>query len=151
MLEALWLTHRQPRPHKILGRYQPVALLGLLPKGIKGRAQKYLLQILLTTATKRITVKWLKSDPPTYDMWIEKNKRYIKLKKVTYSLRLPKGVFTKGWSRFIGTILTGGSPPYVLYPIYINLMSFIYFSFIPFFLHLIAYFSIIILFSCLSL
>lgn len=51
-----------------------VALLGLVPDGIKGRTKKYLLQIFLTTAIKCITIRWLKPDPPTYNMWTEKIK-----------------------------------------------------------------------------
>ena len=48
-----------------------VALLGLLPRGMEGRAKKYLLQTLLAAAIKCITVRWLKPDPPTHNMWTE--------------------------------------------------------------------------------
>lgn len=49
-----------------------VAILGVIPVGIEGRDKRHLLQILLTAALKCITIKWLKSDPPTYTMWTEK-------------------------------------------------------------------------------
>ena len=45
-----------------------VALQGLLPKEIEGRAKTYLVHILLATAIKCITMRWLKPDPPTYNM-----------------------------------------------------------------------------------
>jgi len=48
-----------------------VALLGAIPEGLDGRAKKYLLNILLTAALKGITIRWLKPDPPTYDIWIQ--------------------------------------------------------------------------------
>lgn len=81
-----------------------VALLGLLPKAIKGRAKKYLLQILLTTAIKCITVRWLKPNPPAHNMWIEKIKEIHQMEKITYSLRLQKDIFTKKWSAVMGIL-----------------------------------------------
>ncbi len=75
-----------------------VALLGLLPRGIEGRAKKYLLQILLTTAIKCITVRWLKPDPPTHNRWTERIREIYQMEKITYSLRLQKDLFIKRWS-----------------------------------------------------
>ena len=72
-----------------------VALLGLLPKEIKGRAKKYVLQILLATAIKHITIRWVKPDPPTYGMWTEKIKKIYQMEQITYSLRLQKYIFTR--------------------------------------------------------
>ena len=45
--------------HQLLPKDPKVALLGVIPEGIEGRAKRYLLQILLTAALKCITIKWL--------------------------------------------------------------------------------------------
>ena len=82
-----------------------VALLGLLPRGMEGRAKKYLLQILLATAIKCITVRWLKPDPPTHNMWTEKIKEIYQMEQITYSLRLQKHIFTKRWSPAMGILI----------------------------------------------
>ena len=67
-----------------------VALLGRLPRGV------YLIQILLATAIKFITIRWLK--PPTHNMWTDKIKAIYQMEQITYSLRLQKHTFTKRWS-----------------------------------------------------
>ena len=72
-----------------------IALLGIIPEGFDGRAKKYLLQILTTAAIKCITVKWLKPDPPTYNMWTEKVWEIYQMEQITYSSRLQKQTFIK--------------------------------------------------------
>ena len=77
-----------------------IALLGLKPKGeiIEGRAATYLLQIMLTAALKCITINWLKTDPPTYNQWIQRIWEIHVMEQITYSLRLKKNIFVKRWS-----------------------------------------------------
>ena len=75
-----------------------MALLGAIPEGIDGRAKKYLLQILFTAAIKCITIMWLKPEPPTYNLWIEKVWEIYHIEQITYSLRLQKDTFVKRWS-----------------------------------------------------
>ncbi len=41
-----------------------VALLGVIPANLQGKARKYLLNILLTAAAKCATIRWLKPNPP---------------------------------------------------------------------------------------
>ena len=60
------------------------AQLGLLPRGMEGRAKKYILQILLATAIKCITVRWLKPDPPTHNMCTGKIKGLYQMEQITY-------------------------------------------------------------------
>lgn len=74
------------------------AILGAIPDGFQGKDNKYLLRILLTAALKCITIKWLKADPPTFSMWIDKVKEIHKMEEITYSLRLKKEMFIKRWS-----------------------------------------------------
>ena len=83
-----------------------VALLSLLlPRGMEGRAKKYLLHILLATAIKCITVRWTKPDPPTHNMWTEKIKEIYQMEQITYSLRHSKIIFTKRWSPAVGILI----------------------------------------------
>ena len=43
-----------------------------LPEGLEGRSKTYLLRIVLTAALKCITIKWLKTETPTYNCWIQR-------------------------------------------------------------------------------
>ena len=54
--------------HQNVTKDAKVAILGVIPEGIEGRAKKYLLQILLTAAIQCISMKWLKPDPPTFNV-----------------------------------------------------------------------------------
>ena len=72
-----------------------VALLVAMPEGLDGRTKKYLLNILLTAALKCITIKWLKPDPPTYNIWTQKVWDIYQMEQITYSLRLQKSIFPK--------------------------------------------------------
>lgn len=49
-----------------------VAILGVIPEGLDRRADKYLLNILLTAALKSITIRWMKPEAPSYNTWIQK-------------------------------------------------------------------------------
>ena len=75
-----------------------VMLLGMVPEGIEGRAKIYLLHILLTAAIKCITIKWLKPDPPTYNMWVVKVREIYQVEQITYALRLQSDLFFKRWT-----------------------------------------------------
>ena len=74
-----------------LGRFT-VAVLGVMPVELQGRARKYLLNILFTAALKCITIKWLKPDPPTYNFWIQKVWALYKMEQITYCLRPQKSI-----------------------------------------------------------
>ena len=58
-----------------------VALQAQLPRGMEGRDKEYLLQIRLATAIKSITVRWLKPDPPTHNMWTETIKEIYQMEQ----------------------------------------------------------------------
>ena len=75
-----------------------VMLLGVVPEGIEGRAKTYLLHILLTAAIKCITIKWLKPDPPTYNMWVDKVWEIHQMEQITYALRLRSDLFIARWN-----------------------------------------------------
>lgn len=72
-----------------------VALLGAIPKGMVRKAQKHLLNILLAAALKCITTRWLKPDPPTYNLWIQNVWDLYQMEQITHSLRLQRSTFTK--------------------------------------------------------
>uniref|UniRef100_A0A3P8SZA0 Reverse transcriptase domain-containing protein n=1 Tax=Amphiprion percula TaxID=161767 RepID=A0A3P8SZA0_AMPPE len=91
--------------HQKFTKDPTVALLGLTPVGIDGRAKKYLLQILITAALKCITIKWLKPDPPTYSSWTEKVLEIYHMERMTYTLRLQKEKFMKRWNPAITILL----------------------------------------------
>lgn len=75
-----------------------IMLLGGLPEGFEGRAKIYLLHVLLTAAIKCITIKWLKPEPPTFSMWVEKVWDIHQMEQITYALRLQPDIFNKRWS-----------------------------------------------------
>lgn len=81
-----------------------ITLLGAIPEGLEGRDVKYLLNILLTAALKCITIRWLKPDPPTYNVWIQKIWDIYQMEQITYSLRLQKPIFIKRWKPVIALI-----------------------------------------------
>lgn len=74
-----------------------VAVLGVIPIGLDRRAKKYLLNILLTAALKCITIRWMKPDPPTYNIWIQKVWDIYQMERITYILRLQEPIFTERW------------------------------------------------------
>ncbi len=76
------------------------ALLGLKPKGeiTEGRTATYLLQIMLTAALKCVTINWLKTEPPTYNQWIQRIWEIHMMEQITYSLRLEQNIFVKRWN-----------------------------------------------------
>ena len=75
-----------------------VMMLGVVPEGIESRAEKYLFHILLTAALKCITIRWMKPNPPTYNMWKEKIGEIYQMERITYSLRLQSDIFIKRWT-----------------------------------------------------
>lgn len=74
-----------------------VAVLGVIPNGLDGRAKKYLLNILVTAALKCITIRWMKPDPPTYNIWIQKVWDIYQMEQITFALRLQKSMFNERW------------------------------------------------------
>lgn len=82
-----------------------IALLGVRPEGIEGRATNYLLQISLTAALKCITINWLKPEPPTYILWTQKMWNIYVMEQITYCLRLQKDTFEKRWSRIMRLLI----------------------------------------------
>uniref|UniRef100_A0A672YVJ1 Uncharacterized protein n=1 Tax=Sphaeramia orbicularis TaxID=375764 RepID=A0A672YVJ1_9TELE len=72
-----------------------VAVLGVIPESLDGKADKYLLNILFTAALKSITISWMKAEPPSYNTWIQKVWDIYQMEQITYWLRLQKTIFTK--------------------------------------------------------
>lgn len=74
-----------------------VAVLGITPPTIHSRASIYLLNILFAAALKGITVSWMKTDPPSFNFWIQKVKELHQMEKITYLLRLQPHIFELRW------------------------------------------------------
>lgn len=70
-----------------------VVLLGSIPEGFEGRAKIYLLQILLGAVSR-----WLKLEPPTYNMWLIKVWELYEMEQITYAITLQRPTFIKRWS-----------------------------------------------------
>lgn len=100
VFDALREVFKRDIPHTPI-----ITLLGAIPEGIEGRDVKYLLNILLTAALKCITIRWLKPDPPTYNVWIQKIWDIYQMEQITYSLRLQKPIFIKRWKPVIALLI----------------------------------------------
>uniref|UniRef100_A0A3Q3A4Q3 Reverse transcriptase domain-containing protein n=1 Tax=Kryptolebias marmoratus TaxID=37003 RepID=A0A3Q3A4Q3_KRYMA len=74
--------------------------LGNLQLNTWTNKDKKLLAILLAASKKAITRKWLKSDPPTVDEWIEIVYQIYVMEKITFSLRVEREKFYKIWSKW---------------------------------------------------
>lgn len=70
-----------------------MVVLGAIPEGSERRAKIYLLQILLGAAIKCITIRWLKPDPPTYNIWIQKVWDLYEMEEITYVIGLQRPKF----------------------------------------------------------
>ena len=77
-----------------------IAILGVVPTGLEGRARVYLLQILLAAAKKTITINWLGKNPPTHKQWIDKVREIRDMEEITYLVRLQMDHFIKRWTPF---------------------------------------------------
>ena len=82
-----------------------VVLLGSIPEGFEGRAKIYLLQILLGAAIKCITIRWLKPEPPTYNIWLKKVWELYEMEQITYAIRLQRPIFIKRWSPVMSLLM----------------------------------------------
>ena len=91
-------------------REPTVALLGMIPEGVVGRAKKYLFNILITAALKSITIRWLKPDPPTYNIWIQKLWDLYQMEQITYTLRLQRSLFVGRWSPVVPLLMQWSLP-----------------------------------------
>uniref|UniRef100_A0A3Q3M8I3 Uncharacterized protein n=1 Tax=Labrus bergylta TaxID=56723 RepID=A0A3Q3M8I3_9LABR len=85
--------------------YPLVAILGVTPVGLNGRAKKYLFNILFTAALKCITIRWLKLDAPSYNIWIQKVWDIYQMEQITYQLRLKKETFTTRWRLVLALLM----------------------------------------------
>uniref|UniRef100_A0A8C8E244 Reverse transcriptase domain-containing protein n=1 Tax=Oryzias sinensis TaxID=183150 RepID=A0A8C8E244_9TELE len=74
-----------------------VALLGIIPAQIRGRAESYLLNVLFTAALKCITIRWMKTEPPTLDIWIQKVREIFQMERITFLLRHQMQNFNARW------------------------------------------------------
>lgn len=74
-----------------------IAILGIKPVVIHSRKKMYLLQILLIAAKKAITIKWLKKKPNQAE-WLTILRNIYTMEKITYSLRLQRGLFIERWA-----------------------------------------------------
>lgn len=91
--------------HREIPKDPMVVLLGIIPEGVTGRNNVYLLQILLAAAIKCITFRWLKIEPPSYNDWILKVYEIYEMEKITYAVRLQKEKFLKRWMPVLPLIL----------------------------------------------
>lgn len=71
-----------------------VAVLGIIPVGLQGRAELYLLNVPFTSALKCITIKWMQLEPPFYNPWVQKVRE---MEKITHLLRLQSVTFGLRW------------------------------------------------------
>lgn len=73
-------------------------LFDLAPDGSYNRNQKHLLHILLMTARKMVTVKWMNPQSPTIIEWKQRLKEVYVLESLTARLQLRSDVFGRRWS-----------------------------------------------------
>ena len=62
-------------------------LLDLTPEGMYTRDQEHLLHILLMTAGKMVTIKWLNPQPPTVAQWKQKLREVYGMEALTAQLQ----------------------------------------------------------------
>ena len=74
--------------------------LGDLPEGIT-RNDRHLLKIL----KKAIAHKWLQTDPPTLDNWLEVIAEIREMERLTFLLRLKNDLYITKWSKWRGYLL----------------------------------------------
>lgn len=68
-------------------------LFDLAPEGMYTRDQRHLLHILLMTARKMITIKWMNLQPPTVAQWKQKLREVYGMEALTAKLQLRSDVF----------------------------------------------------------
>ena len=72
-------------------------LLDLTLEDMYTRDQKHLLHILLMTARKMVTVKWMNPQPPTVAQWKQKLREVYGMEALTAQLQLKADVFVRRW------------------------------------------------------
>ena len=88
---------------QVLGFHIPLTCqlfyLGDLPDDISNN-DKYLLRILTVAAKKAITRKWLQTDPPTVQNWLEIIKEIQEMERLTFVLRLKIDLYRTRWEKW---------------------------------------------------
>ena len=101
-IKSYW-TEVGHKIEQIMGFKMPQTMLTLyfgdLPAGISNN-DKYLLKIIIATAKKAITRKWLNTDPPTIEDWIKVTKETERLERLTFMLRLQPELYFARWGKW---------------------------------------------------
>ena len=77
-------------------------LFDLTPEGMYTRDQEHLIHILLMTARKMVTIKWLNPQPPTVAQWKQKIREVYGMEALTAQLQLRSDVFVRRWLPITG-------------------------------------------------
>ena len=71
---------------------------------ITGSGGKYIFRIIQVAAKKAITRKWLKTDPPKMEDWVEKMLNIYRKEKLTFSTRLKTETFKNSWGNWVNFV-----------------------------------------------
>ena len=78
-----------------------VYIIGVVPEGLASKQVFYILNILLLTARKMITLAWMRPLIPTIDQWHERLRKVYAMEKITAKLQMKFDVFVKNWAPVI--------------------------------------------------
>lgn len=82
-----------------------VTIPEVISEGLDRRVDKYLFNIPFTAVLKSITNRQLKSEPPSYNTWIQNVWDVYQMELITFSLRLQKTTFTERWEPILNVLL----------------------------------------------
>lgn len=89
------------------GRYLPLEsktlFFGLMPEGWT-KNDKYLFNILLAAGKKAITKKWLSSESPTMNMWMNITMDIYRMEKMTADVNYKRDLFVSRWKKWMDYI-----------------------------------------------
>lgn len=96
--ENVWETIQQILDLQIPGSCLSL-YLGDMPEELT-RNDKYLLKIFTAAAKKAITRKWLQTDSPTVDNWLDIIKEIHEMERLTFLLRLRNDLYIGRWTKW---------------------------------------------------
>lgn len=61
---------------------------------------KYLFRIMISAAKKGITRRWLHTDPPMVEEWLDTINDIYQMEKITHLVKLQMDKFSRSWSKW---------------------------------------------------